>query len=250
MISYIFRILRLTTAFAFFIFTMVLVFAFSLLTWRRYSEVISGPALRLWGKISLKILGIKLITHGEWPFSERIPRLVIVNHLSTLDIVWAATVCPNAFSCIGKRELRWVFPFNIGWWSFRLYYIDRKDRESAITTLKQAARDMVESNRTVMMAPEGTRSPDGRMLPFKKGAFHFAISEHLPICPMVAAGVSELMPKGTLIPKPGVLHVEFMEPISTQAWQEGQLDEHISEVRSKMEKTYLALRVKANLPEL
>ena len=248
--GYAIRVLRIIIAFAFFIIAMTLLFAFSLLTWRRYSEEISGPALRAWGKTSLWILGIKLVTHGEWPFKERVPRLGIVNHLSTLDIVWAAAVCPNAFSCIGKRELRWVFPFNIGWWSFRLYYIDRKNRESAIATLKRAARDMVETKRTVMMAPEGTRSRDGRMLPFKKGAFHFAISERLPIYPGVAAGVSELMPKGTFIPKPGTIHVRFLDPVDTSDWDEARLDEHIKEVRDQMERAYVELRAKAGLPTL
>ena len=244
------RVLRITVAFTIFILMMIALFAFSLLTWRRYSAEISGPALRFWGHLSLKILGIKLIEHGEWPFKERVPRLVIVNHLSTLDIVWASAVCPDAFSCIGKRELRWLFPFNIGWWSLKLYYIDRTDRESAIRTLEEAARDMVETNRTVMMAPEGTRSPDGRMLPFKKGAFHFALTERLPIYPIVAAGVSEAMPKGSYIPKPGAFHVQYMEPVETQGWDEERLDEHIAEVRSSMEEAYTALRERAGLPKL
>jgi len=244
------RVLRLVVGFSLFIIAMMGLFLFSLLTLRRFSDRVSGPLLRWWGRVTLKLVNIELIAHGERPFTERIPRLVIVNHLSTLDVVWASAICPDAFSCIGKRELRWVFPFNIGWWSLRLYYIDRKDRESAIRTLKLAARDMVETNRSVMMAPEGTRSPDGRMLPFKKGAFHFALSERLPIYPIVAAGVSEAMPKGSLVPHPGVIHIRYLDPIDTSDWEEERLDEHIAEVRGLMEQTYIELRREAGLPEL
>lgn len=244
------QLIRVLVGFVFFIAVMIVLFAFSVLTLRRFSERISGPVLRFWGRTTLAIIGVKLIVKNASPFDEPAPRVTIVNHLSTLDVVWASAVCPDAFSCIGKRELRWVFPFNIGWWSFRLYYIDRRDRASAIRTLKEAARDMVARKRTVMMAPEGTRSPDGRMQPFKKGAFHLAMSEGLPLFPIVVAGASEAMPKKSLLPRAQPIHLTFLEPIETSSWREEELDERIAEVREVMDQAYHALRAEAGLPPL
>ena len=244
------RLVRVVVGFAFFILVMSLLFAFSILTLRAFSEKISGPVLRFWGRVTLWILGIKVTSQGPWPFERPAPRVLIVNHLSTLDVIWASSLCPNAFSCIGKRELRWVFPFNIGWWSFKLYYINRKDRASAIQTLKEAAQDMVRNNRSVIMAPEGTRSRDGRMQPFKKGAFHLAMSERLPIFPVVAAGVSEAMPKDSFVPHPKPILVRFLPPIDTTEWREEDLDQHIEEVRALMNHTYQELRAQLGLPSL
>ena len=244
------RLLRTLIVFKLFVLAMVGLALFSVVTFRRYSDQVSGPLLRWWGRTSLWVLGMELEVQGERPFVTRAPRVSIVNHLSTLDVVVASAICPDAFSCVGKRELRWVFPFNVGWWSLRLYYIDRKNHESALKTLDAAAADMVERGRTVMMAPEGTRSPDGRMGPFKKGAFHLAMRAKLPIYPIVFAGLSEAMPKGHLIPIAHPVKVRFLPPVETRDWRPEELNERIGEVHASMERAYHELRDELGLPDL
>ncbi len=109
---------------------------------------------------------------------------------------------------------------------------------------------MVARGRTVMMAPEGTRSRDGRMGRFKKGAFHLAMRAKLPIYPIVFAGLSEAMPKGALVPRPCAVKVRFLDPVETRDWRPEELDARIAEVHGAMERAYHELRDELGLPAL
>ena len=91
---------------------------FSILTFRYWSESLSGPFLRFWGKGTLFLLGIPL--HAEkWPFEKDEARVVLCNHQSTLDIVWACALSPNRLGGLGKKELIWVPLLNLMWWALR-----------------------------------------------------------------------------------------------------------------------------------
>lgn len=242
--------LRSGTAFLFFSVYVFLLLIFSLLTWRRFNQRLSGKMLRFFGRSMLKILGIPLILKNEWPFAEDEPRVVIVNHQSTLDIIWFCAVTPNRLGTVGKREIAWVPVLNVAWWSFRFFYVDRGRREAAIKTMQLAAQNTVLHKRSVTLSPEGTRSADGRMLPFKKGVFHLAIAARLPIYPMVMCGAGEAMPKHTWIAYPHPIHVHFLPKIMTDDWDADRLDEHIAEVRAQMVQAYQELRQDAGLPHL
>ena len=87
---------RTLIAFSFFAVYVTSFFIFSVLTLRRWNLRISGPVLRFFGRITLKILGIPLVLVNEWPFGEDEARVVIVNHQSTLDVIWFCAVCPGA----------------------------------------------------------------------------------------------------------------------------------------------------------
>jgi len=75
---------------------------------------------------------------------------------------------------------------------------------------------------------------DGKIQKFKKGAFHIAIKGGVPICPVVVSGAHELLPKGKLIPRPGVLKLKFLPPVETVDWNLDDLDLHVEEVRMLM----------------
>jgi 1-acyl-sn-glycerol-3-phosphate acyltransferase len=77
----------------------------------------------------------------------------------------------------------------------------------------EAARDALESGLHITVFPEGTRSLDGKLLPFKKGAFFLAAETGAPMVPVVLRGTRQMMPKGTLKIVPGEAVVEFLEPI-------------------------------------
>ncbi len=233
--------------FATFLSTMII---FSVLTWRRWILPVSGPVLRFFGRTTLKILGIPLVLTNEWPFAEDEARVVIVNHQSTLDIIWFSAVTPNRIGAIGKRELIWVPLMNVGWWAFRHFLIDRTDRESAIRTMRAATENTKKYSRSLALAPEGTRSKNGHILPFKKGAFHLAIDARLPIYPVVMCGAGESMPKHTFWAYPTPIHLQFLPPISTVDWEIERLDEHIAEVHDLMSIAYRELRASAGLPQL
>jgi 1-acyl-sn-glycerol-3-phosphate acyltransferase len=175
---------------------------------------------------------------------------VIVNHQSTLDIVWFCAITPNRLGAVGKRELIWVPIFNLSWWALRFFFIDRSNLESAISTLERAAENTLMHHRSVALSPEGTRSPDGRILPFKKGVFHLAMMGRFPLYPIVVCGAAEAMPKHALWARPHPISLRFLPPISTQDWDPHRLSEHIDFVRQQMIDAYDELREEAGLQPL
>ena len=248
--SHLFAIFRSLLTFGFFVLFLSITLILSVLTWRRWNLRLSGPILRRFGKLSLKILGVPLHLTNSWPFEEDEPRVVIINHQSTLDVLWFAAICPNRLGAIGKKELIWIPPMNIGWWSFRFFLIDRSNRESAIRTMKAATENTIKYKRSVSLAPEGTRSKNGHVLPFKKGAFHIALDAKIPIYPIVMCGAAEAMPKHTFWAYPRPISLRFLPPVSTENWSLENLDQHIAEVQKSMSDAYLKLRDDVGLPQL
>lgn len=241
---------RTFAAFIFFLVFAMSFVLFSALTLRKWSLRSSGPALRFMGRVTLKILGIKFTLTNAWPFTEDEARVVIVNHQSTLDLIWFSALTPNRLGAVGKRELAWVPIMNLAWWALRFFYIDRSDNESAIRTMNMAAENTVLHRRSVSLSPEGTRSKDGRILPFKKGVFHLALAGRLPIYPVIVCGATEAMPKHTLFAYPHPISVRFLPPISTKDWDPELLDQHIDKVRETMMVAYEELRLEVGLPPL
>ena len=129
---------RTLMAFCFFSVYVTSFFIFSVLTLRRWNLRLSGPILRIFGRVTLKILGIPLVLMNEWPFEEDEARVVIVNHQSTLDVVWFCAVCPSRMGSVGKHELIWVPVLNLAWWAFRLFLIDRSDHESVAPQARES----------------------------------------------------------------------------------------------------------------
>ncbi len=123
----------------------------------------------------------------------------------------------------------------IGWalWLARFPFIDRASRERAIRTLDKAAR-LLRTGTSLVIFPEGTRSPDGRLLPFKKGGFILALQAGVPIVPVSIRGGGEVLPKGSLRLRPGCIEVIFGAPVSTSHYTMGTKEQLIEEVRRRI----------------
>ena len=89
----------------------------------------------------------------------------------------------------------------------------------------------------MLIAPEGTRSPDGKLGPFKKGAFHVAMGAKLPLVPIVFHDSYKRLRPGSGIARPGTVRVTILPPIPTKNWKPGDLDKHIAQVRRKFLRT-------------
>jgi len=110
-------------------------------------------------------------------------------------------------------------------------FIDRKNREKAIEAMKPAV-NALRSGTSIIIFPEGTRSYDYRLGPFKKGAFHLAMQAGVPLVPVVIKNAHDVMPRGTNLFRPSAVEVIVLPPISTSNWQADQLGEHVQEVRN------------------
>ncbi|MBA4418232.1 MAG: 1-acyl-sn-glycerol-3-phosphate acyltransferase [Syntrophus sp. (in: bacteria)] len=191
---------------------------------------------RLWGGVQLKASGITVSLHG----AEHIPEsscIFMSNHQSALDIYALLVALPVSFKWVAKREL-FSLPF-VGWTMKRARYIslDRENPREAIKAIDNAARQ-IRAGANIVIFPEGTRSADGQLLPFKKGVFTLALRAGVPIVPVGIQGSSALQPKACFIPqKKGVIYINIGEPI-------------IPEETGSSAKTKVMLEVKASIERL
>lgn len=196
---------------------------------------------RLWSYALLKILSIRINIKGAKELKGEKGRVIIFNHQSTLDFLCMAAVVPKNFTIIGKKELRYIPVVNLFWWLTGATYIDRSNSEAAIACMKQLAKKLKESSSSLFIAPEGTRSPSGELLAFKKGAFHIAIDAGLPIYPVVISrDAFKLWPKQRLWPKSGgSVEINCLKPVDTSNWSKSDLTKEIAcihaEIRSVLD---------------
>jgi len=147
------------------------------------------------------LFGIRCTLEGWEDLPEAIrsgqrPAIFVGNHSSLLDPPLVIANLPSRPVFLVKKELAYV-PV-LGWiiWLAGFIFIDRSSRRSSLASLKNAARQIREGQ-SLAAFPEGTRSRDGRLLPFKKGAFALAMESGVPVIPLGIRGGLEVLPKGT-----------------------------------------------------
>ena len=111
--------------------------------------------------------------------------------------------------------------------------VDRSNSQLAVESARQATENL-KRGKSYVVYPEGTRSRDGRLLPFKKGAFMMAIDAGVPIVPVTVSGASRIMPKGQIKVHPSTVQLTVHEPISTEGYSNENLGELIDMTRSKI----------------
>jgi len=164
----------------------------------------------------VRAVGVRLRVVG----TERIPAgtcLFAANHTSSADAPAVVNAIPRRIAILLKKSL---FHYPIVGQAFRLARfipVERSKHESAIASLEKAIEAMKEGQ-SFLIYPEGTRSPDGRLQEFKKGAVVMAIKAGVPIVPVACSGAHRIMQKRSLVVHPGEILVEFLEPIDASRY--------------------------------
>ena len=187
-----------------------------------------------WARIHLAASGISVSVTGLENIASP-PYIFMCNHQSALDIFSLFVALPLQFKWIAKRELFFI-PF-LGWAMKRAGYIslDRKHPREAIKAMDDAAQK-IRGGMNIIIFPEGTRSEDGNLLPFKKGVFALALRAKVPIVPVGISGSSILQPKGSFIPnKKGVIYIRIGKPIDTAQGSRSAKTEIMMTVRQAIE---------------
>jgi 1-acyl-sn-glycerol-3-phosphate acyltransferase len=188
---------------------------------------------RLWSRVILGVPGVKVEVKMNAPLQPGQPYVFMPNHASMIDI-WAVFVAiPASFRFIAKKQLAQIPLFGWAMAAGRFIFIDRQNTASARRSMSEAAR-RIRLGQSVVIFAEGTRTRDGRLLPFKKGGFHLAMESGVPIVPVAIKGSRALMPRGAALIRAGKVTVEFAEPIPTAGLKNGQRDELIAEVRGRV----------------
>lgn len=145
------------------------------------------------------------------------PAIFVGNHTSLFDPPLMISTLPSHPVFLAKRELARV-PF-LGWviWLAGFIFIDRSNRSAARRSLAEAA-ERIRAGQGIVAFPEGTRSRDGRLLPFKKGVFALASEAGVPVVPFAIQGGPAILPKGTWRVAGGPYHITVGAPLEAAAF--------------------------------
>ncbi len=185
---------------------------------------------RLFGKMS-KVFGIKLELRLPEDAYSRGQHIYIANHQNNWDIFTVSSaVTPNVVT-VGKKSLAWMPLFGQLYWLTGNILIDRANRSKAMGTIEQVVEQIKQSQVSVWMFPEGTRSRGRGLLPFKTGAFHAALGAKLPIVPIVCSSTDKLKLNRW---DNGHVIIEMMPPVSTEGYSKEEVRKLANDCREQM----------------
>eukprot|EP01038_Epipyxis_sp_PR26KG_P008630 gene8630-11663_t len=185
-----------------------------------------------WGLLFLSGIEVDVIGLDKAVFKNS-SVLLAFSHASNFDGFLVSGTCPVRNYALAKKEL-FLVPF-FSWISlaFGGVPVDRENRERAVGALKRSANSAKGSNVCVVIAPEGTRSVTGQLLPFKKGAFHMWDTLQSPMVPVIIFGAYDLYPVKSWINRTGRVTVLYLNPIDYPS-QDISVEDKMIMVRSKM----------------
>jgi 1-acyl-sn-glycerol-3-phosphate acyltransferase len=172
---------------------------------------------RVWIDWILATFRVRIEATGLENLPTHAPIVLMSNHQSLVDIAAIVSTLPRTQSWrfVAKRELTRIPIFGQALSLSGHVIIDRGDRERAVASLRRAAQ-IIRAGTTVIVFPEGTRSPRGNLRAFKSGPFHLAIEAQVPIVPVTVSGSQRITPKGELRVHPGAVRITYGKPIPTR----------------------------------
>ncbi len=179
----------------------------------------------------MRVAGMRVRTEGLERLDPAKTYIFMSNHVSNLDPPILLPAIPGRASTLAKRQVFQIPILGYAMKQVRMVPIDRSNRESAFASLR-AAGDVLRSGLHLMIFPEGTRSPDGHLLPLKKGPFHVAQETGTPVVPVTLVGTYEAQPKGRFAIHPGEATVLFHDPIDPAGYDRDTL---MAAVRHRIE---------------
>ncbi|MBN1408555.1 MAG: 1-acyl-sn-glycerol-3-phosphate acyltransferase [Calditrichaceae bacterium] len=185
----------------------------------------------------MKLSGIKVETVGLENINPAIPVVYMANHGSLFDILAVTYTIPGAARFIAKKELFRIPFFAQGMKIAGMIKIDRGNSAKARETINEAI-DVMKKGVSVIIFPEGTRSREGNIKPFKKGGVILAINGQFPIVPIAISGSFHIMKKNNLHIRKGKIKVHFIEPISTKNYHIADRNILIDKVRDLIVENY------------
>jgi putative phosphoserine phosphatase/1-acylglycerol-3-phosphate O-acyltransferase len=204
---------------------------------RRDKRAALNTTVPLWTDLLFLVNGVKVnVVIGEEYLRSPRPSVFIFNHKNNWDSFVAMSVIRTDVTGVAKKELEKQPMFGVlGRW-MDVAFVDRSNSASAVAQLKPL-EDLARKGLSLVVAPEGTRSPTGQLLPFKKGAFRMAMATGLPIIPIVVRNAEVLGDHDSTTLRPGTVDVAVLPPISVKEWTLDDLEKRIEEVHRLYEGT-------------
>jgi len=169
---------------------------------------------RIWARSILRVSRVHVSVNGLSNIKLDQSYIYMANHQSNFDIPVLLGYLPVQFRWLAKAELFKIPVFGRAMLGAGYIKIDRFNQESAFESISEAAQKMI-NGVSVMIFPEGTRSRDGSIRPFKKGGFVMAVDSGVPIVPVIVRGTWPIMAKSSLRINRGDVEMEITKPIDT-----------------------------------
>ncbi len=185
---------------------------------------------RTWARIIAYTAFMGVTVEGARHIDHRQSYVVAANHQSQIDILVVYGWLDLDFRWVMKKELRKVPILGICCEKLGHIFIDRRDVSAAVAAINRA-KQKISGGTSIFFFPEGTRSRDGNMLPFKKGAFKLALDLQLPILPVSIVGTHDILPADTTRLRPGRSKLIIHPPIETREGDVERLTELMSKTR-------------------
>ena len=186
---------------------------------------------RFWSRWGLRFAGVKVEVEGLENIPTDGPVIYMGNHQGNFDVMALTMAIPRRFSWLAKEELFRIPLFGGAMRRAGYIPLDRSDGRRALKSMDAAAA-RIRGGASVIIFPEGTRTYDGNLLPFKRGGFLLAAKAGVPIVPFTINGSMAINPRNRIELNPGTLRISFAKPISTDgttAKQRGDLMDQVKE---------------------
>ncbi|KAL1423651.1 hypothetical protein MTO96_021025 [Rhipicephalus appendiculatus] len=198
------------------------------------------------------------LRHLRWPIGveavllhgERIPKdrrfIMVANHQSSLDVFGVTYAWKEFHPCLAvmKRELIYTGPLAVACYLAGCVFIDRRDAQQSHQALNERLEDVKNGKASFMVFPEGTRNPEPKMLPFKKGAFHMAVDCQVtrrrlqsgpPVVPVVLSNYKSFFCYKDKIFNDGVIKLTVLPVVSTDGLTPDDVSDLTKRVQSMMQ---------------
>ena len=183
-----------------------------------------------WAKVILWICGVKVDVKGLENVDSDVPRVYISNHQSYFDIFALFARLPVSFRFVLKQELIRIPLFGYAAKSLGHVGLDRTDHRKAVKSMDEAAEKM-KRGASMLIFPEGTRSEDGKLQPFKNGGFRLALKAGFDVVPVAIINSRHIVPKGSLRINKGTFGMNIGKPISVKDYSKKDVDRLMKVVR-------------------
>lgn len=184
----------------------------------------------IWARLNSLLTPMFVTVIGRENIDPKQSYVVVSNHQSQYDIFVLYGWLGIDFKWVMKQELRKIPALGAACEKLGHIYIDRSRKDAAVASLKSAQKTIVDGT-SVIFFPEGTRSSDGSLGTFKKGAFIMALDLGVPILPVSIVNTDKILPSRTIRLTPGRAKLVIHEPVGINGYSRDNLDPLVDRVR-------------------
>ncbi|WP_254306036.1 1-acyl-sn-glycerol-3-phosphate acyltransferase [Sphingopyxis sp. BSNA05] len=175
--------------------------------------------------------GCELEVTGEENLWTSRPCIFVFNHQSKADVMILAKLIRRDMGGVAKKEVRDTPVIGKLMELAGTVFIDRANAGSAIKAMAPLIDAVKIDGKSIVIAPEGTRTLSPKLGPFKKGAFHMAIQAGVPMVPIVIHNAGDVAPKNEFLMRPAKVRVDVLPAVDTSKWTSRTMNQHVAEVR-------------------